>query len=98
MSEEEAKKMGLKNTATYLDVYGAFLKPHSRTTSLTSLSLIKIKDIQRSTIIGIKENNNNNNKQKTVEQTDGKEALEERDSEGIEKKKTLKMIISSDKE
>ena len=89
MSEEEAKKMGLKNTATYLDVYGAFLKPHSRTTSLTSLSLIKIKDIQRSTIIGIKENNNNK-KKKTVEQTDGKEALEERDSEGIEKKKNFK--------
>ena len=81
--------MGLKNTATYLDVYGAFLKPHSRTTSLTSLSLIKIKDIQRSTIIGIKENNNNK-KKKTVEQTDGKEALEERDSEGIEKEKNFK--------
>ena len=36
-------------------------------------------------------------KKETVEQTDGKGALEERDSERIEKKK-LKMTISSDKE
>ena len=72
MSEEEAKKMGLKNTATYLDVYGAFLKPHSRTTSLTSLSLIKIKDIQRSTIIGIKENNNNKKKKQLNRQMEKK--------------------------
>lgn len=45
-----------KQSNFFRPAYGAFPKPHSHTTSLTPLSSIKIKDIQRSTIIGMKEN------------------------------------------